>query len=180
MPQPNILEYLPAIFADVKEMIVHASAERPELEKLWNASDDAYNNQFLYSLTENGVERWEKIIGIVPLGTDTLEDRRFRIINRVNAQLPYTYRMMEAKLTQLCGKDGYVLSYTPETYTLKARVALTRKNQLSEVRQLLHEMAPINIIIDFDLQYRSHAMLSEYTHEFLANYTHTDLRENVF
>lgn len=178
MPQPNILEYLPDVFAEVKEMKVHAQAERPEIERLWNGCDTAYNDQFLYNMTVNGCERWEKILGISNKGTDSLADRRFRIINRVNASLPYTYRMLEAKLIQMCGKDGYELAYRPESYTMRVRVALTRRNQLNEVHDLLLEMLPLNVVLDFALLFNPHYVLGAYTHTHLAQYTNKELMES--
>lgn len=178
--QPNILEYLPQVFSEVREMIVHAASQKPELESLWAANDNAYNDQFLYTMTENGVKRWESILGIQPLGGDTLEDRRFRIINKLNAQLPYTYRMIEMHLNQLCGKDGYTMTYNPDTWTLRIRVSLTRKSQLNDVYDLLKEMIPVNIILDYDLQYNSHAILSRFTHAQLSQYNHGELRTTSF
>ena len=50
--QPNILEYLPGVIADVKEIQAHATAEQPELSALWEANTNAYNDQFLYTMTE--------------------------------------------------------------------------------------------------------------------------------
>lgn len=178
--QPNILEYLPQVFSEVREMIVHAESQKPELESLWAANDNAYSDQFLYTMTENGVKRWESILGIQPMGGDTLEDRRFRIINKINAQLPYTFRMLEAHLNQLCGKDGYTMSYNPDTWTLRIRVALTRKSQLNAVREIIEEMIPVNLILDYNLQYNSHAILSVFTHAQLNKYTHGELRSTPF
>lgn len=179
MPQPNILEYLPNVFREIKEMQAHAAAEHPELSNLWAANDNAYNDQFLYTMTENGVSRWEKMLGISPMGTDTLEDRRFRIINRLNAQLPYTYRMLESHLIQMCGYDGYTMSYDKDTWTLTIKIALTSKKQYNEVLDLVNQMIPMNIILDYDLLYNSHQVLSAYTHEQLSAYTHGALRNEV-
>jgi len=179
MPQPNILEYLPDIFKNIREMKAYADAEKPELEKLWKAVDDAYNDQFLYTMTENGIKRWEKILKISPMGTDTLDDRRFRIINRYNIQLPYTYRMLEAHLQKMCGKDGYVMSYNKETWTLSIKIALTSKKQYQEILNLVNQMIPANIILEYGLLYNTHEILSAYTHEQLSAYTHESLRSEV-
>ena len=175
MPQSNILNYLPTVFAEVKEMIAHAVAEKPEIERLWTASDTAYEDQFLYTMSEYGIKRWEKILNISPLGTDSLEDRRFRIINRLNAQLPYTYRMMQNRLNQMCGADGYTMTYDADTWTLTVRVALTRKNQLADALKVIEEMLPVNIVLDFDLLYNSHVVLSRFTYAHLSAYTHSAL-----
>jgi len=179
MPQPNILEYLPDFLKEVKEIVIHAQAQEPELASLWNANDNAYNDQFLYLMTENGIKRWEKMLKIVPMGTDTLEDRRFRIINRINSQLPYTYRMLESHLTQMCGSDGYTMSYDKEKWLLTIKIALTSKKQYAEILDMVTQMIPANIILDYDLLYNTHEILGRLTHEQLAQYTHGQLRNEV-
>lgn len=179
MAQPNILEYLPDFLKDVKEIKVHASAEYPELSSLWTAVDNAYNDQFLYTMGENGVSRWEKMLGISPMGTDTLEDRRFRIINRLNAQLPYSYKMLEGHLMQMCGADGYRMSYDKDTFTLTVKIALTSKKQFGEILDLINQMIPLNIVLNYDLLYNTHEILGRYTHAQLASFTHGALRNEV-
>lgn len=179
MAQPNILEYLPDFLRAVKEIQIHAAAESPELTSLWEANDNAYNDQFLYLMGENGISRWEKMIGISPFGTDTLEDRRFRIINRLNAQLPYSYKMLESHLIQMCGETGYRMSYDKDTFTLTIKIALTSKKQYDEILELVNQMIPLNIVLDYDLLYNNYNVLSGYTHAELSAHTHGALRNEV-
>lgn len=179
MAQPNILEYLPEVIRNIKEMQAHAAAEHPELSALWTANENAYNDQFLYTMGENGISRWEKMIGISPMGTDTLEDRRFRVINRLNAQLPYTYRMLESHLIQMCGENGYIMSYDKSTWTLTIKIALTSKKQFSEILDLVNQMIPMNIILEYDYLYNTHEQLGAYTYAQLSNYTYGGLRNEV-
>lgn len=177
--QTNILEYLPDFLKDVKEIVIHARAEEPELAALWQACEDAYADQFLYTMTENGIKRWENMLKISPMGTDTIEDRRFRVINRVNAQLPYSYRMIEAHLTQMCGADGYKMTYDKATWTLEIRITLTSKKQFDDVQVMVSEMIPANIVLDVDLLYNTHEILSRFTYEQLSQLTHDQLRNEV-
>lgn len=179
MRQPNILDYLPEVFQVVKEIKAYADAMNPELATLWLGVDDAYNDQFLYTMTENGISRWEKMLKISPMGTDTLEDRRFRVINRLNAQLPYTYRMLEAHLIQMCGANGYTMKYDKDTWTLTIKIALTSKKQFDEILALVNQMIPLNIVLDYDLLYNSHNVLSAFTHAELSAYTYGALRNEV-
>lgn len=179
MSQPNILEYLPEVFRDIAEIKAHAAAEKPELEALWAAVDNAYNDQFLYTMSENGISRWEKMIGITPMGTDTVEDRRFRVINRLNAQLPYSYKMLEAHLIQMCGEKGYIMSYNKDTFTLTIKIALTSKKQFDEILELINDMIPLNVILDYDLMYNKHNALNGYTYAELSAYTHGTLRNEI-
>lgn len=179
MRQPDILEYLPDVFRQIKEMIALASADNPELLKLWNDIDKVYNDQFLYTMGEDGAARWEKMLNIQPMGTDTIEDRRFRIINRLNAQLPYTFNMLKDHLTQMCGEDGYELSYNPETWSLSVKVALSAKKQYDEIYAMTTEMIPANILLYYTLIYNTYGIIGEHRHEELRQYRHEELRAEV-
>lgn len=179
MRKPNILEYLPEVFRQIKELISLANTDNPELETIWREIEYVYNDQFLYLMGETGTERWEKMLKISPLGTDTLEDRRFRVINRLNAQLPYTFNMLKAHLSQMCGKDGYELSYNPETWTLSVKVALSAKKQFDEICDMTKEMIPANILLYYTLLYNMYGMLKDYTHGYLSGYRHKDIRDEI-
>ena len=179
MRQPNILDYLPDVWSSIREMKAYAVAINPELEKVWQAVENAYNDQFLYSMTEDRIKRWENMLKIYPMGTDSIEDRRFRIINRLNAQLPYTYRMLEAHLIQMCGAGGYTIEYNKDTWTLIIRIGLASKKQYAEILTLIEEMIPINILLDYSLLYNKYETIGNYTHDILASYTYGSLRNEL-
>ncbi len=176
MRKPDILDYLPQFLKEVREITANAAGENPELENLWGAIEQAWNDQFLYTMGEYGIKRWEKIIGITPYADDTLEDRRFRIINRLNANVDYTYRRVWEHLAQMCGVNGFTMRYIAEIWTLQVRVALHKARQYEEMRRWLLEIIPLNIILDIDLLYNTHRILSRYTHGYLHQYTHGGLR----
>ena len=179
MRQPNILDYLPEAWASIKQMAIHAAAENPELEAIWKAVEDAYNDQFLYTMGENRIVLWEKMMNNSPLATDTLEDRRFRIINRYNSQVPYTFRMLEHHLITMCGKGEYTLNYNKDTWTLTIRIALTSRKQYDDVLKLVNEMIPVNVVLEYSLLYNKHEMLEKYTHADMTSHTHEYFRSEI-
>ena len=86
----KLINYLPYVVRDYAEFQGITGAEQPEFENAWAAVDDLLNNQFIKTAGNLGLSRWEKILGISPKGTDTLDDRRFRVLTRLNEELPYT------------------------------------------------------------------------------------------
>lgn len=61
MYERTLIEYLPHIIRDVREYkAIMNDAEQPEMVDVWQAVDDALNDQFIVDATENGVSRWEK------------------------------------------------------------------------------------------------------------------------
>lgn len=160
----------------------------PEIQAIDNASEvtiseaeDAVqgleDDILITTATENGIARREKILGITPLDTDTLEDRRFRVLSKWYDVYPYTDECLEERLTHLCGADGYTMSMDYDAMKLTVRVALGQKSQFNAAKELLEDIVPVYIILDVDLLYNTHRMLSAYTHTQLSTRTHKQLRE---
>ena len=66
-------------------------AENPEFQLANNETEKIKNNLFIETCDEKGISRFESIMGIFPLDTDTLESRISRVLTRWNEKLPYTY-----------------------------------------------------------------------------------------
>ena len=175
----NILDYLPPIIAEIEQFQHLANAVNPELNNLWANYKNIFDNQFISSLDENGCSHWEKLLKITPMGTDTLDDRHFKILARLNENIPYTYRKLENLLTTLCG-NNYTMQLKNDEYKLIVRIALSAQKQFNEVKKLLVKFVPANIIIDLDLLYNQYKNLANKTHDELKIYTHKQLKEEVF
>lgn len=175
----ELISYLPPKLRDKVIYKEVCNAEENEFKLLFSNIDCMANDIFISDLTVEGLKRWERDLKITHLGTDTLEDRRFRILNRFLNKLPYTMRTLEKTLDTLVGENGYKLEYNQETFTLTININLTVKNQLQEVKRTLYYMVPANIKQDIKLLYNSHLVLSKYTHRQLSQYTHRQLREEV-
>jgi hypothetical protein len=175
----NLIDYLPDVLKEVRELKLILQSEQVEVESLWDALEKALNDQFVLDSTENGVLRWEKILKITPKATDSLDARKFRILTRLNEQLPYTMAILKQQLNALCGSDGYSIKLYNDTYTLEVKVNLTAKSNFEDVSALLHRTVPANIVIDLKLLCNQHLTLAQFTHEQLHAYTHNQLRNEV-
>lgn len=175
----DLIKHLPEILQVVQEFRQLAEIENPEIEKLWACLEEALNEQFVGSASTYGIKRWESMLNILPKATDTPNERRFRILTRLNEQLPYSFRMLARQLASLCGTEGYSLEAKTDKYTLVVRVALTAKANFDDVAGLLERTVPANIIIDLSLKYNQHKTLKKFTHQQLAAHTHDELRNEV-
>lgn len=175
----KLINYLPYVVRDYAEFKGISEAEQPEFESAWGSSDDLLNNQFISTAGNLGLSRWEKILGITPKGTDTLEDRRFRILTRLNEELPYTLPQLRTILETLCGSGNYSAEVMEGTYQLIVKIGLAAKNNFSDVESLLDRVVPQNLIVTLLQLYNTHAELGRFTHAQLAAYTHNQLRNEV-
>ena len=165
----KLINYLPYVVRDYAEFQGIAGAEQPEFENAWAAVDDLLDNQFITTAGNLGLSRWEKILGITPKGTDTVEDRRFRVLTRLNEELPYTLPQLRNILETLCGEDNYSADVEEGTYQLLVKIGLAAKNNFNDVEALLNRVVPENMVITLLQLYNTHAQLAAFTHDRLRN-----------
>ena len=176
----NLIDYLPAILRSVREYkAILMGGEQDEMSALWDGVSDAFDDQYLNSATLNGVQRWESILGIFPRGTDGLEARKFRILARLNEQLPYTLPVLKTLLSALCGEEGYTVEVLHEEYLLTVRVLLIARSNFGDVDELLKKIVPANMIIDLSLLYVAWEIIKGYTWGHLKTKTWDDVREGM-
>ncbi|MEK4146426.1 putative phage tail protein [Robertmurraya sp. FSL W8-0741] len=175
----DVLSYLPPVLREFKENQEIAKVENPQIVRLWQATEQAMNDQFIETSTEYGVSRRERMLHIFPAGTDTLETRKFRLLTRYNEQAPYTRRVLRNLMNSLCGEDGYTLSIDVAQKVISVRVELTVRGMFDAVVDMLERITPVNMVMDVQLRFNQQSNLSKYTHAQLSQYTHDQLRNEV-
>lgn len=174
-----LIDYLPHYMQEYKEIRAIMEAEQPEVDALWSAVDKAFSDQFILDATEYGVKRWESMLGISPKDTDSLNERKFRILTRLNQELPYTMTRLKESLTTLCGADGFSINLQAENRHVEVTLALGNQNNYQDVVNLLTTVLPANPTQYVRVMYNTHGVLAPFTHEQLAAYTHEQLRNEV-
>lgn len=175
----NAVEYLPGYMAELFEMQELYKGLQPELDLMYRIKDSSMEECFVLTCEGFGLERYEEMLGITPLPTDTIDDRRLRVLAALNGDTPYTFERIYAKLKVLCGEDNVTMEYAKDIYTLRVLVQLAAKNQIDTVNRMLRQMLPCNISLICSLAYNRHSDLAPYKHSHLAQYTHLKLREEV-
>ena len=172
----SVLKNIAPVVGDTKEFSEIAKALNPELELLWHNIGVVLNEWFLETMSEFGISRIEKSLGIKPLDTDTLEDRRFRLKARYNQDTPYTYRTLYNMLDNLCNGD---FSLFLDEYKIDIKVGPGAKKQFVEVQKLVERVVPANIAIAIDILYNTYEVVKNFTHAQLMAYTHKQIRDEV-
>ncbi|MGL4790748.1 MAG: putative phage tail protein [Anaerotignaceae bacterium] len=175
----NYMDYIPNILKEVREFKAIGESEQPQLNLIYEAIESVMSNQFIETAMEYGVARMEKVVRIIPKATDTLEERKFRLLTKYNEDTPYTMKKLKEVLNNLCGKTGYSLVINNNQFLLQVKVALTSKKNKLAVEEFLEGIVPMNMIFEVTLLYNQHQQLKTYTHETLRVLTHFQLREEV-
>ena len=175
----DLTDYLPDVLKNVTEMQAIMKTETPIVQAMWNACEDCMNDQFISEATENGIARREKMLDITPYATDTLEDRRFRLLSRYNENTPYTRKSLVNMLETLCGKDGFKLTILTSEFTVNVMVALTVKKQADSVSELLERILPYNMAFSVGLLYNTWQKFKPYTWADVHKFNWKEIKEEV-
>ena len=141
----KLIHYLPPFVQEYVEIQEIMKTEQHETDLLWIATEGVFADQFIQDATINGVSRWESMLGISPKGTDTLDERKFRVLSKLNQELPYTLRKLEQVLTTLCGPDGYSIELNAAEYNIEVKLGIANHNNYGEVERILKAMIPANL-----------------------------------
>lgn len=171
----RLLDYLPPILREVRELKAVTGAQEGEIAGLWEAWARLLSELFVESADEAGLSRWEKLLSLSTAGQGT-EERRFQIKSVLNNRLPYTERGLRRRLDQMCGEYGYRLETDAAKCRLKLRVTLESQANYQAVKRMLTEMLPAHLETDISLIYNTHGTLAAYTHRQLGEFTHRELR----
>ena len=175
----NLINRLPYFLQQIREFKEIMESEQIEMNTLNNNINTILNNQFILSADSLSLKRYENILGIISKDTDTISDKKFKIITRLTEERPYTYERLKKSLTTLCGDDGYTISLDNETYKLTIGVELTQTKEFEDVNNLLNRTVPANIIINLGLIYNQYFKFETYTYDELTSYTYEQLRSEV-
>lgn len=153
----NLIGYLPQYVADYREIAAIMAAENPEFNFLVEATEQVRNASFILDADEYGVARYEKMLKLQKEATDTLDDRKARILIKWNNDLPYTYKVLILRLMAVCGEDGFEVNTNfEEGYDIEVKIIDKNASVLRQVRELLNDMLPANLlqraIAQFDIE----------------------------
>lgn len=146
----DLVSYLPPFMRKYREPVAALEAENPEFAVAWDRVGRTLRNLFIASADETGISRFEKILKITPLDTDSLEARRARVQSRWANFVPYTKGVMVHKATELLGGEHKFSLRTDfeDGYRMEMEVYSTDETLTDELRHLLSVMLPSNIVAE--------------------------------
>lgn len=140
----KLIDYLPPVLQSVMEFAAITGAQQPEIEAAWDALNLVMDNQFIDTATAAGVSLWEQELDIVPLASDTLEDRKQRLKTAWTYGVVYTYNWLVNWLKTSCGESNP--PPTINEYTLRGSlpVSVDYLHILEDMRRYV----AANVLID--------------------------------
>ena len=143
----DIREYWSPVVAETLEFKAIANAENPEFNYLWEKTYGLVDEFFVRTASDIGVTKMEKILNIIPLKGSTLQERKDKILWKMNLKIPYTIRFLKNILSSVVGEENRTVDVDNDTRTLIVRIksGLTDMNSL---RVDLEKIVPQDLILD--------------------------------
>lgn len=144
----SLTDYLPDLFKDISEFKILLESEDITIQSLWQTIMQSLDNQFILTSDIQGIERWEKILSIVPELDDDLETRRYRCLTVVSLSELSTMRKLQEKLETICGKDNIEMVFESDLFTLHIKVK-NNSGKAKMIENYILESIPANLVLDF-------------------------------
>lgn len=174
-----LLDLLPPIYHPISDYKAITNSSGNEICELYKGVKHILDNSFISTSSEDTIAKWEKALRLVPNGLDTLEERRFRILTKLNDYPPYTDQYLVNKLTELCGEGNFSIERDYANYRLTIQFSLDSMVNTETIRELIMSIIPANIELSVGYYRTRHSELNTFTHEALSNYTHEEIETRV-
>lgn len=141
----NIIEYLPLIISEIEEYQQICQAENLVIDDLQTAIAKWLSNKYPTEAAEQGIAIWEEILQLMPQSTDSLEDRRLRVLGKLNERLPYDRIKLYQMMASICGWDNFSLQI--EDGILDVNIFKDAEPYINNVYEMLLCTVPANLLI---------------------------------
>lgn len=139
--------FLPPVTRDSADVHELMTIEDTELQSLWEAMCDIFYNQFISTMTDYGLTQWETIFDVMPKATDTLYDRRTRILQLLLGSRPYTVLSFQAILDAIYGAGNVTISVNNDKYEFWLELTADMMLKNVSIREFAETIVPKNLLI---------------------------------
>ena len=164
MPQPDtgLLELLPPWYREVLDYQQICQTEEAQFELLAQELTGVADNFFFQTMDEGTVRQWEQIFQITPNpGTESLDFRRARVLNRITTKPPFTLGFLYQKLDELIGPGEWTVNVDYPNYTLYIESSAENQQYATEVAFTINRIKPAHIVYVNTPYVRTGLLLSE-------------------
>lgn len=142
----DLWQYLPEFLKQFLELDKLFEAEQPQFQLIVHKQMELLNNMFIQTATDEGLKRFEKIVGIYPNPGETIDLRRTNVLAAWFSNTMYTMKVLLTRLQMLQGNDNVQLTWDEDDcYLLHIKTHLEQIGQVDSLYQILEMMLPANI-----------------------------------
>lgn len=144
-------ELLPPVYRKIKDMYAYARSLDSELREFRVYMSRILDNFFIQTCDLETIEYWEKLLGIVLFGHETIEERRQNILRYLNNNSPTTEPYVRDVLTEAFGENGYKLWFDVENghpFDLFIEIYNGSVDAIKSFMYWMYRMCPAHILLN--------------------------------
>lgn len=117
------------------------------------ALENLENDILISTSTRKGIERRERILGIIPRDAVNIDKRRRNVLLAWYDVYPYTRLDLQRRLDLLCGQGRCTVTYNAAAQTMHVAINLRAKDQKQDLEEMLEKVVPLMISISTEIIY---------------------------
>lgn len=142
----NLWQYLPGFLRRYRELDKLLAAEQPEFQSVVDDCEKSLDNLFILTADDTALTRFENLLGIYPLKSDSLDSRKARVMIHWVDLTPYTLRTLKDKIINIqTNKNVDIYFSNPYEITIVTR--LEKHGQVDSLAYLLNAVLPVNLAL---------------------------------
>ena len=156
MSNSNIENYVkrfsPEIMKNNDTMQSLYSVQRDEIESFNVEINSTIDNAFFQSLNLQGVQKWEKILGLKSNASLDVNMRRKLLLIKRQFRPPFTKLNLQKILESMWGDGNYMFEISPDKFQLIVDINTDEAEVYLEFQNHIRRVIPANIYVIFDMR----------------------------
>lgn len=145
----EMFSFLPPFLPEFKELNRIITAEEPEFDLLFGNLKKIQNQMFIETATDEGLKKYESLLGIMPSSTD-IDIRRKNVLALWFSDMPFTIKTLIQRLSVLQGNDN--VDAWVEEFLLHVKIDLVSAEEIGSARKIIDSMIPANLGLQFNFE----------------------------
>lgn len=147
MTNTNLLRLLPPYYAEIEDYRQICQAERPTFDEIKQEIIRMQRNFSPLTMDLEAIQEWEATLHILANPEiETLDFRRYRIINRLSTKPPFTVKFLRRKLDELIGPGLWTLDVDYPNYQITIESSARPQAYSQEVEFTINRIKPAHIV----------------------------------
>ena len=139
---------IPPHLLEMTEFKIIEAVSEALIEELEDEIANVSSDILIGTSTEYGIARREKITGLTKIDTDTIEERRAKVLSKWYDVTPYTEDTIRARLDTICGSGNYILTLDTENDVVTVKIDSPSRDIINTTVAYLEETIMLQDIIN--------------------------------
>ena len=145
----RLKKYLPEFISNIKEFQELDKTYSVEIDELRSRLEQLQDNQFIETANEEGLRKYEQLLNLSSI--NDVELRRFNILNKYNATIPFSMMWLRNALNTTVGRGDFLMEIDNAKYTLTISLVKNKEHLINVLRKDLRKKVPANMILNINV-----------------------------